>query len=101
MGRGGEMDGYASIVGDTYQGTGGKVILVSPHPEHDKLQNCDIVTYMAAYAAGVRPPVPTPGPSPAPIPTPIPAPVPSPAPSVCRAISAMVTDDWCRANCAQ
>jgi len=51
--RGGEMDGYASIVGDTYQGTGGKVIIVSPHPEHTYLQNCDIVTYMAAYAAGL------------------------------------------------
>lgn len=44
-------EGKASIVGDTYGA--GKVILVSPHPEHEALQNCDIVTYMAAYAAGV------------------------------------------------
>lgn len=51
--KGGRMDGYAAIVGDTYQGTGGKVIVVSSHPEHPKLQNCDIVTYMAAYAAGL------------------------------------------------
>lgn len=47
----GEFKGKASIVGDTYGK--GKVILVSPHPEHDKLQNCDQVTYMAAYAAGI------------------------------------------------
>jgi glutamine amidotransferase-like uncharacterized protein len=52
---GGTKDGYASIVGDTYGK--GKVMLVSPHPEHpDSVgvpMNCDIVTYMAAYAAGV------------------------------------------------
>jgi len=47
---GGEI-GKASIIGDTFGA--GKVILVSPHPEHTYLQNCDIVTYMAAYAAGV------------------------------------------------
>merc|ERR1712048_1467478 len=47
----GEEQGAASIIGDTYGS--GKVILVSPHPEHDYLQNCDVVTYAAAYAAGV------------------------------------------------
>lgn len=49
--QGGRKDGTASIVGDMYGS--GKVILVSPHPEHPKLQNCDIVTYAAAYAAVV------------------------------------------------
>ena len=57
--QGGEFSGKSSIVGDTYGA--GKVILMSPHPEHDKLQNCDLVTYLAAYAAGALEfaPVPT------------------------------------------
>merc|ERR1712179_861431 len=46
----GEEQGASSVIGDVYGS--GKVILVSPHPEHDYLQNCDIVTYAAAYAAG-------------------------------------------------
>merc|ERR1711957_1040597 len=47
----GAREGKASIVGDTFGA--GRVILVSPHPEHKKLQNCDMVTYAAAYAAGI------------------------------------------------
>lgn len=47
----GPFKGEASIVGNKYGA--GNVILVSPHPEHSHLQNCDMVTYMAAYAAGV------------------------------------------------
>jgi len=87
----GEQSGASSIIGDTYGA--GKVILVSPHPEHDYLQNCDIVTYAAAYAAGALTPTP---PSPPAPPTPSPAPVPS----GCHAISAVVSDDWCSSNCA-
>jgi len=48
-------------------------------------------------------PVPTPTPSPTPSPTPVPpppSPVPTPTPGSCRAISALVDDDWCQANCA-
>merc|ERR1711862_256286 len=89
----GEHSGRASIIGDSYGS--GKVILVSPHPEHDYLQNCDVVTYAAAYAAGVV------GPGPTPLPSPSPAPVPTPSPSACHAISAVVSDDWCKDNCAQ
>jgi len=48
--QGQERSGWASIIGDTYGK--GKVILVSPHPEHEYLQNCDIISYMALYAAG-------------------------------------------------
>jgi len=43
---------------------------------------------------------PTPTPTPSPSPTPVPSPTPSPHPSGCHAISAVVTDDWCTANCA-
>merc|ERR1712000_678649 len=43
--------GMNSIVLDTYGK--GRSILVSPHPEHDYLQNCGIVTRAAAYAAGL------------------------------------------------
>merc|ERR1712203_730995 len=39
-------------------------------------------------------------PSPTPTPTPSPTPSPSPTPGHCHAISAVVTDDWCAANCA-
>merc|ERR1711937_1080322 len=58
---------------------------------------------------GARPvPTPTPTPSPPtpptpapmPVPVPVPVPVPSPTPGQCHAISAIVTDDWCTANCA-
>merc|ERR1712003_380878 len=37
-----------------------------------------------------------------PVPTPAPAPTPTPSPThgVCHAISALVDDDWCQANCA-
>merc|ERR1712004_34039 len=44
-------------------------------------------------------PVPSPPPSP-PTPTPSPSPSPSPTPGHCHAISSVVTDDWCDANCA-
>merc|ERR1712004_857541 len=33
-------------------------------------------------------------------PSPSPTPTPSPSPGQCHAISAVVTDDWCEANCA-
>merc|ERR1712048_691724 len=33
-------------------------------------------------------------------PSPIPSPTPSPTPGSCHAISSVVTDDWCSANCA-
>merc|ERR1711977_467793 len=45
-------------------------------------------------------PAPTPAPTPAPAPAPIPAPTPTPTPGQCRAISSVVTDDWCVTNCA-
>jgi len=35
-----------------------------------------------------------------PSPTPTPTPSPSPSPGTCHAISPVVTDDWCAANCA-
>jgi len=41
-------------------------------------------------------PIPTPPPTPSPTPTPS----PSPSPGTCHAISPVVTDDWCVANCA-
>merc|ERR1719446_1436118 len=44
-------------------------------------------------------PVP-PSPTPTPTPTPMPSPSPSPTPGHCHAISSVVTDDWCAANCA-
>merc|ERR1711963_931942 len=37
---------------------------------------------------------------PSPSPSPSPTPTPSPSPGQCHAISAVVTDDWCVANCA-
>jgi len=83
--QGDERSGAASIVADTYGA--GKVILVSPHPEHQYLQNCDIISYMALYAAGGSSPSPSPS--------------PTPSPAHCHAISAVVTDDWCELNCAQ
>jgi hypothetical protein len=43
-------------------------------------------------AAGPTPPPPTPAPTP--------TPSPPPTPGACHAISAVVTDDWCVANCA-
>jgi len=47
-----------------------------------------------------NPPAPT-LPPPTPVPQPVPSPIPSPTPSgQCHAISALVTDDWCTANCA-
>lgn len=46
------------------------------------------------------PPSPVPSPEPTPKPTPTPSPSPSPSPGACHAISAVVTDDWCVANCA-
>jgi len=45
-------------------------------------------------------PTPSPTPRPTPTPTPSPAPTPSPTPGSCHAISSVVTDDWCTANCA-
>jgi len=39
-------------------------------------------------------------PSPPPTPVPTPSPLPAPKPGSCHAISAVVTDDWCAANCA-
>merc|ERR1712039_289366 len=39
-------------------------------------------------------------PSPIPSPTPSPTPTPTPTPGSCHAISSVVTDDWCTANCA-
>lgn len=49
------MQGMSSIVLDTYGS--GRSILISPHPEHDYLQNCGIVTRAAAYAAGISDPI--------------------------------------------
>merc|ERR1712032_1249597 len=43
---------------------------------------------------------PTPSPTPTPTPMPTPTPTPTPTPGQCHAISAVVTDDWCVANCA-
>jgi len=43
---------------------------------------------------------PTPPTPPAPTPAPTPSPSPSPSPGQCHAISGVVTDDWCVANCA-
>merc|ERR1712025_862814 len=48
-------------------------------------------------------PTPTPAPTPPAPPTPEPTSAPTPAPTPsgqCHAISAVVTDDWCSANCA-
>merc|ERR1712137_76125 len=45
-------------------------------------------------SSGPVPPSPTPTPSPTPVPS------PSPTPGHCHAISSVVTDDWCAANCA-
>merc|ERR1712232_552408 len=45
-------------------------------------------------------PSPSPSPAPSPMPMPTPVPTPTPSPSGCHAISAVVTDDWCTANCA-
>jgi hypothetical protein len=39
--------------------------------------------------------------TPAPTPTPSPSPTPTPTPGSCHAISTLVDDDWCEANCAQ
>lgn len=47
---GGEQSGMNSFVVDSYGS--GRSILVSPHPEHTKLQNCKIVSACAAYAGG-------------------------------------------------
>merc|ERR1712046_25110 len=46
------------------------------------------------------PPTPSPMPIPTPVPTPTPTPTPSPSPGSCHAVSALVDDDWCVANCA-
>lgn len=58
----------------------------------------------ALYGEPTPSPTPTPMPSPTPTPTPTPAPTPTPTPTPtpgsCHAISAVVTDDWCVANCA-
>lgn len=48
--------GKANIVLDTFGE--GRSILMSSHPEHDKLQNCGMVAWAAAYAAGLDGPVP-------------------------------------------
>jgi len=52
-----------------------------------------------SWAVPIIPDGPTPSPSPSPSPTPTPSPSPSPTPGNCHAISAVVTDDWCKANC--
>merc|ERR1712004_284898 len=39
-------------------------------------------------------------PAPGPTPTPTPVPTPTPTPGSCHAVSALVDDDWCAANCA-
>jgi len=49
----GANKGKNSIVIDTFGS--GKVILVSPHPEHTKLQNCKMVSACAAFAGGAIP----------------------------------------------
>jgi len=67
--QGQERSGWASIIGDTYGK--GKVILVSPHPEHEYLQNCDIISYMALYAAGGSSPSLSTGPAPTPTQAPV------------------------------
>merc|ERR1711953_437261 len=47
------------------------------------------------------PPTPPTPPTPVPpTPVPTPTPTPTPAPGSCHAISAVVTGDWCAANCA-
>merc|ERR1712137_813290 len=62
-------------------------------------------TLWLAFSKGPAPPPtpvpptpPTPVPPPSPVPTPVPT--PTPTPGSCHAISAVVTDDWCAANCA-
>lgn len=45
-----QQRGSGAILVDTYGK--GNVILISPHPEHDKDQNCVIVARSAAFAAG-------------------------------------------------
>lgn len=57
----------------------------------------------ASPAPGPTPtpsPTPTPTPTPVPTPTPTPVPTPTPTPGSCHAVSALVDDDWCAANCA-
>jgi len=45
-------------------------------------------------------PSPSPSPMPAPSPVPVPTPSPTPTPGQCHAISPVVDDTWCQANCA-
>jgi len=49
-----------------------------------------------AFPSRAADPAPTPAPTRAPVPV---APTPSPSPGSCHAISAVVDDDWCEANC--
>merc|ERR1712203_1222978 len=65
----------------------------SPHP--------DVVSIQHGNASPSPIPAPSPpAPTPAPVPTPTPTPLPTPTPSgSCHAISALATDDWCKANC--
>jgi len=62
---------------------------------------CGIEDAVSAGRVNPPPAPPSPGPSPPrPTPEPTPSPSPSPSPGACHAISAVVTDDWCAANCA-
>merc|ERR1712048_962768 len=54
----------------------------------------------AAPTPGPTPMPPSPTPTPSPVPTPVPVPTPTPTPGACHAVSALVDDDWCIANCA-
>lgn len=74
--------GMNSIVVDTYGS--GRSVLISPHPEHEKLQNCGLVTWAAAYAAGLDAPPPSPVPPPS---------------GQCQALTAAVSYEWCEDNC--
>merc|ERR1712139_270567 len=51
------------------------------------------LTLISTFLEAPLPPTPSPSPTPSPVPT------PSPAPTGCHAISSVVTDDWCQANC--
>jgi len=67
-------------------------------PDRARTQAYNVFADPALEIAFLTPPSPTPSPEPTPEPTP--QPTPTPTPSGCHAISAVVTDDWCIANCA-
>jgi len=58
------------------------------------------LTLFSTWLDAPLPPSPPAPPIPVPSPSPSPSPSPVPSPSGCHAISSVVTDDWCRANCA-